>query len=260
MIIYEPKGKAREYSPLAMNLYRGCGHKCNYCYVPSITRNSSHDIPEPRKEIKKNIIKDIKKYSSLFIDEKCPQILMSFTGDPYNPHEPELRLTQYALEMMDEFDLPVALLSKGGDRALVDIDIFKSIKRFKYGASLTFFNETDSIKWEAGAMLPMNRIETLKKMYDEGIKTWVSLEPVIDPDQTLKLIKLTMPFVHHYKIGKLNHNKDIESSIDWGKFAYKSIDMFRKNDKLFYIKKDLLSFINQEDVTENEKNKDFLCV
>ena len=34
-IIYEPKGKAREYSPLAVNLYRGCSHGCLYCYANS---------------------------------------------------------------------------------------------------------------------------------------------------------------------------------------------------------------------------------
>lgn len=26
--IYEPKGKAREYSPLVLNYYKGCSHEC----------------------------------------------------------------------------------------------------------------------------------------------------------------------------------------------------------------------------------------
>ena len=29
-VIYEPKGKAREYSPYACNLYIGCSHRCQY--------------------------------------------------------------------------------------------------------------------------------------------------------------------------------------------------------------------------------------
>ena len=32
-VIYEPKGRAREYSELACNLYRGCTHGCRYCYA-----------------------------------------------------------------------------------------------------------------------------------------------------------------------------------------------------------------------------------
>jgi hypothetical protein len=31
-IIYEPKGPAREYAALALNLYNGCTHGCIYCY------------------------------------------------------------------------------------------------------------------------------------------------------------------------------------------------------------------------------------
>ena len=39
-VIYEPRGKAREYSELACNLYTGCIHKCKYCYCPAIMRKS----------------------------------------------------------------------------------------------------------------------------------------------------------------------------------------------------------------------------
>src|SRR5262249_25457693 len=37
-IIYAPKGEAGEYAALASNPYRGCGHRCKYCYVPRILR------------------------------------------------------------------------------------------------------------------------------------------------------------------------------------------------------------------------------
>ena len=43
-IIYQPKGKAREYSPLAANLYLGCNHGCKYCYAPSIRFQTRQDF------------------------------------------------------------------------------------------------------------------------------------------------------------------------------------------------------------------------
>ena len=30
-MIYEPRGRAREYSPLALNVYNKCDHFCRYC-------------------------------------------------------------------------------------------------------------------------------------------------------------------------------------------------------------------------------------
>jgi DNA repair photolyase len=35
LVIYEPKGKAGEYAPLALNLYAGCSHGCTYCFAPT---------------------------------------------------------------------------------------------------------------------------------------------------------------------------------------------------------------------------------
>lgn len=49
-VIYEPKGKAREYCELAVNLYRGCGHGCLYCYGAACLRMTREEFnnPQPR--------------------------------------------------------------------------------------------------------------------------------------------------------------------------------------------------------------------
>ena len=33
--IYEPRGAAKEYGDLALNIYTGCPHRCFYCFAPS---------------------------------------------------------------------------------------------------------------------------------------------------------------------------------------------------------------------------------
>ena len=52
-VIYEPKGKAREYSPLALNLYLDCSHGCKYCYAPAIQRQGDgyYTVASPRTNI-----------------------------------------------------------------------------------------------------------------------------------------------------------------------------------------------------------------
>ena len=47
--IYEPQGRAREYSPLALNHYQGCDHACTYCYARSINRRWGKDWPDEKK-------------------------------------------------------------------------------------------------------------------------------------------------------------------------------------------------------------------
>ena len=86
-IIYEPKGKAHEYSPLAVNLYKGCAHGCKYCYAPATTKTKravfhSPEYIRPRPDILKALKKDAAKLAG---DKR--EILLSFTSDVYQPIE-----------------------------------------------------------------------------------------------------------------------------------------------------------------------------
>lgn len=63
-IIYEPRGKAREYSDLAVNLFTGCSHACRYCYCPAVLRKTidawAFD-PQPRKNILRELKRDARR-------------------------------------------------------------------------------------------------------------------------------------------------------------------------------------------------------
>jgi len=133
-IIYEPRGKAREYSDLAVNLYRGCSHACRYCYCPAILRKTIDAWaidPQPRKGILRDLERDAKKLRG---DPR--QILLSFMSDPYHSDE-AARLTREALHVMERYDLRVQVLTKGGRRSAQDFDIL-SRNRWKYGATIIF--------------------------------------------------------------------------------------------------------------------------
>ncbi|MGE5604285.1 MAG: hypothetical protein ACM3YE_01175 [Bacteroidota bacterium] len=56
---------------------------------------------------------------------------------------------------------------------------------------------------------------------------WASLEPVIDPEESLEIIRQTHEYVDLYKVGKLNYNQ-IEKTIDWREFAENAIMLLRK--------------------------------
>ena len=173
--IYEPKGKAHEYSPLAVNLYKGCGHGCKYCYAPATTKTKraifqSPDYIRPRSGILKALKKDAAKLAG---DKR--EILLSFTSDPYQPIEKDLGVTRQALEILMAHGLTVTILTKGGTWGIIrDMDLLKMNPRNAWSVTLTHDDPAVSLEWEPGAPLPEARIESLRIAHEAGIKTWVS--------------------------------------------------------------------------------------
>jgi len=255
MNIYEPAGRAREYSPLALNYFKGCDHGCKYCYVPNMmgrfNSNYNHESVISPTDFQK-LEQSAKKMQGC---EK--QIILSFTGDPYcNSENGE---TSKVLEILNRHNHKVAILTKNPEKALKDIDIIKSFgNRIKIGSTLTFDNEVDSKEWEPCASIPKSRIEALRKFSELGIITWASFEPVVIPEQSLNCLSNVAKFISHVRIGKLNNYKGLDKKIDWAKFIFESVKICRENKLPFYIKNDLAIHNNGVYLSGNEINEDFL--
>lgn len=249
-IIYQPKGKAREYSPLACNVYIGCNHQCKYCYAPRIQFKKPKDYKEPipKRNILNNLEIDCKKYA--YTDKN---VLLCFMSDPYNIREKELKITREALKLFFKFNIPISILSKAGKQVLDDIDIFKKFKNhIQIGSTLTFDNEKDSKEWEPEADIPENRIETLKILKENNIITWASFEPVIRINQSLNMIKKSLKYVDIYKIGKLNNYQGLDKNMDWNYFLKEALNILRTNNKKIYIKYDLRIAASKNKLYGNE--------
>jgi DNA repair photolyase len=251
--IYEPQGRAREYSPLALNFYNGCTHKCAYCYVPRMNERFGRHIEGCTPNLDINALEaSAKKYQGC---EK--QILLSFTGDPYCGISPET--TTKVLEILRKYNHKVAILTKGGNRVLNDLELIKTFgERIKVGATLTFDTREVSTKWEPGAADPSERIDSLRTLHQNGVKTWVSFEPVIIPEQSLNLLKEVASFVDSVKIGKINNFRGIDKEIDWARFIFDAVRICREYSLPFYIKKDLQKYNNGVYLSGDEINEDFL--
>jgi DNA repair photolyase len=238
-MVYEPRGMAREYAALALNIYTYCEHGCGYCYAPGALcrkKESYFSIGNPRKDIIKKLHKDVKK---LAVCSYVPEILISFIGDPYQPAEMELGLTRAALSILIENDLPFTILTKGGSRAQRDFDLLSNFPNSRFGTSLVFTNQTDATEWEPGAASIQDRIDTINVAHGMGIPTWVSMEPVIYPDQALQIIREIHPIVDHWKIGKINHNKQLEEAVDWIQFREEVAGLLESLGANYYLKNSL---------------------
>lgn len=261
--IYEPKGAAREYSPLALNYIKGCDHGCVYCYVPKMMKrfNSGYIHSEVYTKETSKLLKEIKTSARKY-QKSDKQVFLSFVTDPYSHFNQKTKLTREVLKILLNEQIPTSILSKGGNNILQDLDLFKKFNgNIQIGGSLTFTNDIDSRKWEKNSSLPKERIETLKILKEEGIKTWASLEPVIYPEQSLEIMDITKDFVDYYKIGKLNHFPKHEARFDWTKFLNDTIEIMRKNKSNFYIKNDLATHSNKETkLFPEERDMDYLTL
>jgi len=241
LVIYEPRGRAGEYAPLAVNLYKGCGHGCVYCYAPEATFTDRPIFfkPEARLDIIRKLIIDAPKAAESFTGPER-RVLLCFSSDPYQPINGVHDLTRQAIDILHDSGFTINILTKGGSRACPDFDLLDH--RDQYAATLTFASREKSKEWEPYAASPLDRMSALKCAKENGIQTWVSLEPIIELEETLEVIQNTYQFVDLYKIGKLNYHP-LAEKIDWVDVLDKVIKELKHFGCQYYIKKDMLPYL-----------------
>jgi DNA repair photolyase len=242
-LIYEPKGRAREYAALALNIYSGCNHGCLYCYVPNATVKSRMEFSSvgPRPQ---GYFAQLEREADKLPRDHEP-ILLCFSCDPYPAVYRELsEISRQTITILKKYGHSFQVLTKGGERALRDIDLYQPGDLF--ATTLTLLDEEHSRTWEEGAASPEERIETLRKFHDAGIPTWISLEPVLNPDSALEIIRRTHEFTDLYKVGKLNKQTKADpranglvDKIDWAKFGRDAVTLLESLGKAYYLKNDL---------------------
>jgi DNA repair photolyase len=238
-VIYAPAGQAGEYASLATNPYSGCGHACAYCYVPTVLRMPRAKFDRgarDRHRFLERLGADARKYQALGITE---QVMLSFTTDPCHPGDTSL--TRQTLAVLQAYGLGICTLTKGGRRALRDLDLFRP-GRHAFASTLTSLDDVFSLKWERRAALPGDRIATLQAFHDRGIFTWVSLEPVLDTAATLEIIRQNHPFVDLYKVGRANYIS-LTRTTDWRKFTCDVLQVLAEVGARHYIKRDLQPYL-----------------
>jgi len=237
--IYAPRGQAGEYAPLATNPYRGCGHKCAYCYVPSVLRMDRSAFNEgaaPRPNYKAALLKDARKYQAAGING---QVMLAFTTDPYHPDDNSL--TRSTITILQDHGMGICTLTKGGTRAMRDLDLFRP-DRDAFASTMTTLDVDFSRKWEPGAALPKDRMDALRTFHHAGIFTWVSLEPTLNTESSLDIIERTHEFVNLYKIGRANY-LPMTKTTDWESYTHRILEMVNRLGVAHYIKKDLQPFL-----------------
>ena len=243
--IYEPKGKAKEYGDLAINIYTGCPHRCYYCFAPGVLhrdKETFHSHVEPRPGIIEAVRKQL---DTEQITGKT--VHLCFTCDPY-PTGYDSAATREVIKLLKEAGNHVQILTKGdGSR---DFDLLDG--EDWYGITVSSFAQKDIMTengimprcpYEPRAINPYARIAAAEEAKRRGVKTWISLEPVVDAD-VLETFACFSTAFDKVKIGKLNYHP---SDIDWAAFGKKAEALFSYMGLDYYIKDSLRAEMNRKE-------------
>lgn len=258
--IYNPSGKAGEYSYWACNFYVGCSNGCTYCYCKKGLLAGTMGMNKPQL---KKCFKDEEQAMDDFqiemmdnIDElRKHGLFFSFTTDPMA--DECLQLTWRAAMMAMGNGIPVKILTKLANRWVDDIieqmhDSWKKV--LAIGFTLTGHDEL-----EPEASTNSERIRAIKQLHNAGFKTFASIEPVIDTWTSLNMIGQTLDFCDLHKVGIESGKK--YTKIDLNDFVHSVTRMKSTNGKsaTIYFKDSLLKAagINRADLPANCVSRDY---
>lgn len=153
-----------------VNLYKGCTHGCVYCYAPSLTHDERRwgtyvDAKVNAPDVLGRELRAVPK----------AEVFLSSASDPYQPVEARYRITRRCLEVLHRSGFPVSVLTRS-PLVLRDLDLLVKFEWAKVGMSIT---TVPVRRFEPGVPPLKRRIETLRRLARAGIRTWVSLAPVI---------------------------------------------------------------------------------
>ena len=153
-----------------INLYKGCTHGCVYCYAPSLTHDGRRwgsyvDAKINAPDVLEREIRGLRR----------DQVFLSSASDPYQPVEARFMITRRCLEVLLRHKFPVSILTRS-PLVLRDLDLLTQLDWVEVGMSIT---TVPVRRFEPGVPPLRRRIETLRKLHLAGLRTWVSLAPVI---------------------------------------------------------------------------------
>ena len=236
-ILSRPKGNAEEYGRWSVNPYIGCSHGCLYCYLKKGPSGAylGQNMPVLKKGIVSNkhayhlaMIEIYANYEEIISDGG---LFMTFTSDPCIWETREI-LFAIAVDSARELRIPVMFLTKSADFInfwrYTDIatgmlnrsEIVRSLLAF--GWTLTGHDEL-----EPNASSNDKRINAMRLVSANGLKTWASIEPVIDFPSSLDMIYQALNAgCQHFKIGLLTNNtRVVRKDFQFGEHQFKAYDV-----------------------------------
>lgn len=167
----------------SVNPYRGCEHGCIYCFArPThgyLGLSAGLDF-ETRIVAKPDAPELLARELSKRGYAPAPLAIGTAT-DPYQPAEAKMGIMRRLLEVLRDFNHPVAIVTRGAG-VLRDLDILSEMAGcglVHVGVSLTTLDEELARKMEPRAPAPQTRLRMMREIARAGVPLRVMAAPII---------------------------------------------------------------------------------
>ncbi|MCL1821396.1 MAG: radical SAM protein [Prolixibacteraceae bacterium] len=163
-----------------LNIYRGCGHGCKYCYAIY-----SHDYLSDGNFFGNVYVKDniVEALESELKSEKWNREIVNIGGvtDSYQPCEKEQKIMPAVLKLFIKYKTPIIISTKS-DLILRDYDLIDELSRITYvnvASSIITTDENLRKTVEPGSTESGKRFEMLKTFRKTNASTGIHVMPII---------------------------------------------------------------------------------
>lgn len=163
-----------------LNIYRGCSHRCQYCYALYSHRYLETTNFFEKIYIKKNIVEALEKELS---SRRWKQEWINLGGvtDSYQAIEKQYQIMPRILELMIKYKTPITISTKS-DLILRDMDLLEKLAKVttvNVAVTITTWDENMRQKLEPGAISSQRRMKIFEQLKGKGINLGLHLMPII---------------------------------------------------------------------------------
>lgn len=189
-----------------INHYVGCHHACTYCYARLYGKKYyGLDDWDNTVIVKQNAVQLARKSV-----KPGMTVWMSSMSDPYQPIEAKEKLTRQLIGVLGAKGANIEILTKS-PLVLRDADL---IKRYDALVGFTIVS-TRRIDAERRAPHPKARIEALKKLKENGIRTYLFVGPILPETDVEEIVRQTHKYADFYYFDRLRHVKELGMEPFW---------------------------------------------
>lgn len=251
---------AVEYGDYTINHVEGCSHGCLYpCYAMMMAKRfgkvkSYEEWIEPK--IVGNAIDLLEKEIPRHKD-KIKFVHLCFSTDPFMyGYEAVSNLSLQLISMLNEAGIKCTALTKG----ILPFELAQLSGKNELGITLISLQEDFRKGHEPFSASYKERIYSLYRLHEKGIKTWVSIEPYPTPNivnQDFRDILEAISFVDKIIFGRLNYNAMVSQyamhKAFYNELSQQVIEFCISHNKEWHIKNGTMTNDASEKVVEKNR-------